>query len=251
MKLFWAGLKYFFSGYFSLIASIASVLGLILSFISDKESDIIALIAFVFFLIIILFRIFYVTKQFMLNKTEKGEHRFATYVYYSTIDGLQICYEMHKYLQCKTFIINEHIHEFSWSGTKIPRVSSLRQDVVRIDKSPNKEDYDKLILKFRKPLVYNDFSIVHIRMDIDDSDKGSNPYCGQRIEEELQLLSFRVELKHLALNHNAKIMRKKYKTTLEQGFQTIDTVAFDPMSRSYNYVVYQPEIGYKYKIDWS
>lgn len=251
MKLLWGGLKHFFSGYFSLIASIASILGLIIVFIPNKNQDIIALIAFIVFLLIILWRIFYVTKQFLLLKTEKGEHRFATYVNYSTIDGIHVCYELHKFLQCKTFIINEHIHEFSWSGTKMPVVTSMRQDIVRVEKSTSKEDYDKLILKYRKPLIYNDFSVVHIKMDIDDSDRQSRPYCSQRIEEEIQLLSFRVELKNLTASHDAKIMRKKFKTNLEQEYQTIGFVPFDTHSRSYYHVEFQPEIGYAYKIDWS
>ena len=68
MKLIARLLKYFFSGYVSFIASLASIIGVIIIFMSNKNQIIIALLAFILFLVIILFRVFYITKTFILQK---------------------------------------------------------------------------------------------------------------------------------------------------------------------------------------
>src|SRR5882724_7611082 len=119
--------KFFFSGEFNFIASISSIVGLLLVILTDLNAIIIALSCFVIFLLALLLKIYRVLKKFILQKTENGYHKFATYVRYSTEDGKHIVYELHKYLQCKTIIMDEHIHHFYWSGSADPNITSSLQ----------------------------------------------------------------------------------------------------------------------------
>lgn len=249
MKYLFKFLKFVFSTHFSLIASLASIVGLIIVFIQNRLSVYVALIAFILFLLIILIRLFFVFKTFLLQKTENGYHKFAIYVRYSTEDGSHISYELHKYIQCKSVIMNEHEHSFHWTGSKDPVISSHLQDYLRFIRT-HEGEYDKAIFRFKRPLTYNDFCIVHIKMDLDDSDGKSKHFCDQSILEPVQLVSFRIELKHLDDAKDAKIMRRRLNTKLIQDYDTIGYIKFDPKSQSYEHNIFNPETGYSYMVNW-
>jgi hypothetical protein len=162
MKSLVAFTRNFFNGYLSFIASLASIIGLILTFCIREWAVVIALITFVIFLTLILIRFFIVVKTFLLSKTIDGFHRFATYIRYSTEDGCLISYEVHKFLQCKIIASSEHIHKYHWSGSKNPVINSDLQEIAEIRIVP--DDYDEIVLRFKKPLTYNEFAVVHIKM---------------------------------------------------------------------------------------
>lgn len=244
-----SALKRFFSGTFGLIASIASIIGLIIVFVPDENKAVIALSVFVIFLIIILFRIFFVVETLLSRSYEKGFYKFATYVRYCTNDGNHIAYDLYKYVQCKTISLSEYEHDFYWSGTRPPVISSKLQKFISIVQSPN-GGMDKATFEFKTPLVYNDFGVIHIRMDLDDTDNRSQHYCEQTIKEEVHILNFRIELLHLANNADAKIMRKRLSAIQSRGYEVIGYVKFDTNSKSYEHLLFNPEMGYAYRIEW-
>lgn len=238
----------FFSGYFSFIASAASIIGLIITFSSSKNAVIIALITFILFLSIILIRFLLLVSTFLLHKTEDGSHRFATYIRYSTEDGRFISYEVHKYLQCKTMLMDNHIHKYHWTGSSVPNITSDLQEISNTKKIDG--DFDEVTLKFKKPLMYNDFCVVHIKMDIDDSSKKSQPFCETSVKEPVQLISFRIELRHLNISHNAKVTYRKTNAKFGEPF-FIKSIPFDKSSHSYEHIIHNPDMGYTYTIDWA
>jgi hypothetical protein len=241
-------LKLIFTGYLSAIGSIVSIIGLIVTFLSKEYAVIIALCSFVIFLIILLFRMFFVMKTFLLQKTLDGSHRFATYIRYSTEDGRHISYEIHKYVQCKSIIMNEHVHKFYWTGSKSPVITSELQEVGNLQK---KEDaFDEIILRFRKPLAYNEFAIIHLKMDLDDTDKAAKPFLEIAVKEALQLINFRIELRHVDAYHSAKVSKKKIDSQIAKD-ELIKFIPFDKSAHSYEYIINNPMVGYKYKIDWA
>jgi hypothetical protein len=191
--------------YFNLIAGSASIVGLFIVFLPNKNQAIIALCAFITFLLIILLRIFWLTEQFLKNKSENGYDKLATIVRYNSEGGRFITYEIQKYIQCKMLIMDKHIHEFYWSGSRLPKVES---ETMNFDSIKEGEDgYKKAILKFKTPLVYNGFFMVHIRMKMDDTDQRSKPYISMRVKEKTQLITFKVEL----LNKNDIFRMQEYR----------------------------------------
>lgn len=248
MKLFHKAIRFLLSGYFSFFASLASIGGLVIVISSKEYAVIIALVALILFLVIVLFKFFWVVNRFLLQKTEKGFHKFATYVRYSTEDGKHITYELHKYIQSKTLMISEHVHEFHWSGTCDPIITSSLQEFIEFNRTP-KGEYDKAIFRFKTPLAYNDFAIVQLRMELDDSDNKSEPYCEQSIKEPLQLINFRIELRHIEKHPDAKILRKRMGVSFSE-FEIIGFVKFDTNTRSYEHSQFNPNVGYAYRIQW-
>ena len=239
-----------FGNYFNIIAGLASIIGLFIVFLPGKNQVIIALSAFIVFLLIILLRIFWLTEQFLKNKSENGYDKLATIVRYRSEDGRFITNEIQKYIQCKMLIMDKHIHEYYWSGSGQPIVES---DTMNFDSIKDSEDgYKKAILKFKNPLVYNGFFIVHIRMKMDDADQISKPYINMRVKEKTQLITFKVELFYKHGNHvqNARISKKKLATLAPAGDEYIDNIPFNTKTFSYEYNIYDPEVGYSYKIEW-
>ena len=185
-KLF---VKTYLSGYFALIGTCASIFGLVIVFLPNPWALILALSIFVSMLMWIFYKIINLIDSFVSNKTSEGYLKFATYVRYSTSDGKHIHYELYKFIQCKQLLMDMHLHEFNWSGSKEPRVSSSQKDFIQIVKPISKNDLPKVALKFKKPLVYNDISIVEIIMDIDDSDHKSKKFVGHPVLENIQLIN--------------------------------------------------------------
>ena len=239
-----------FGSYFNIVAGLASVIGLFIVFLPNKNQVIIALCAFIAFLLIILIRIFWLTNQFLKNKSENGYDKLATLVRYRSEDGRFITNEIQKYIQCKTVIMDKHIHEFYWSGSTHPIVES---DTMSFDCIKESDDgYKKAFLKFKDPLVYNGVFVVHIRMKMDDSDQKSKPYISMRVKEKTQLVTFKVELFYKHGNHipNARISKKKLGTLAPMDDEYINNIPFNTKTFSYEYNIYNPEVGYSYKIEW-
>ena len=249
MKLLFKAIRFLFSGYITFIASLASIAGLIIAILNKTYAVFIALGILILFLSIVLLKFFSVVNRFLLQKTENGFHKFANYVRYSTNDGKHISYVLQKYIQAKVLMINEHVHKFHWSGTCEPIITSSLQEFVAFNRTP-KGEYDEVILRFKTPLTYNDFAIVHIKMELDDSDNKSEPYCEQAVKEPLQLLDFRIELRHLEQNPDAKILKKKLGAPFSE-YEILGYVKFDINSRCYEHSEFNPHVGYSYRIEWN
>ena len=250
MKDFSKLCKYFFSGTLTTIASIASIIGLIVAVVFQNYTAIIALSSIIVFLIILLFRIYQITRSFVIQRTHQGYNKLATYARYSTEDGKHITYELYKYIQCKSIIMDEHVHYFHWSGTNNPVINSALQEYKEFYKTP-KGQFDKAVFKFKKPLIYNDFTIVHIKMELDDSDFASEPYCEQSIKEPIQLISFRIELRDRKKSDNAKISRRKLDTPIPSKPEVYDYASFNETTMSYETIITSPDVGYAYSISWN
>lgn len=248
MKRFNSFLKAYYFGYFSLLVNLITLGGFIVIFTKEAYAVIISLITLVLFLLVILIRFLLIVRTFLLFKSEDGLHKFATYVRYSTVDGNIVDYEIHKYIQCKTFMIDKVKHRYHWTGSKKPVISSDLQHVVKTVE--NQGSYDEIYLEFKKPLVYNDFCVTHVRMKIDDSDQHGKKYISIKITEPVQLLSFRIDLKHLVSYKNARVTKSKANLPYPPD-ELITDIPFDQSTRSYEYIINNPDFGYHYKIDWS
>jgi hypothetical protein len=238
---------------FTIISGVASIVGLFIGYFKNEHQALIAISAFCLFLILILYKVFSTINKFVLQKTQDGSHRFASYIRYHTVDGDHIEYETHKYLQCKSLIMHTFTQNFKWTGTSFPKnITSEQQDVINIVRAEDKSNYDSVILKFREPLIYNEFTVIHVKMEMDDSDHVSRRLCSYKIEQPTQLLDFRVELKHLEENKDAEIKIRPFeKNKVAVDWEVIGWVKFDPKSRSYTKSIFNPKVGYHYVLDWS
>lgn len=189
--------------------------------------------------------------NYLLCSSPNGYINDSSYVRYFTRDGIHIEYETYKYIQCKKLLITEHEHGFKWSGTQAPEIFSDIQEVKKIENS-NNGTYDKVFLKFKKPLRYNECETIHVKMKLDNSDDKAKPYLETRLSSPLKLLRWKIELLHKQETYNGRAVfkRRKIGDEFNHQYDEIKTIAFDPISKSYDLSIPWPDPGYYYRLDW-
>lgn len=112
--------------------------------------------------------------------------------------------------------------------------------------------YDHVVLKFKKALSYNESAVVHFHANMDDVDNTAQPYLDVKIEEPISVVNFRVILayKDATFSERAQFMRKPINSGVPADYQILETVSFNSYSKSYEYVLTNPEVGYFYRLQW-
>lgn len=240
-----------FSGKFAFLASLASILGLIILILKEDWAVKLALLFFCLMLLVFTSYLIY-TLYRILDKRQVDHENRSTFIKYETSDGNKIIYETYKLLQSKKPVLTEFDYNFKWTGSIFPEVTSDFQDVINIidEKKPN--SYDKAILKFRKPLYYNQNTVLHFKAILDDVDKQSLPFVETKVKDEIDIIHYRIVLKNKPKDYNANAILEKQKIVNDTrtGFEKIREISFDQISKSYEYHLLNPEIGYFYRISW-
>ncbi len=239
-----------FSKQFYFLASLASLIGLFLFFVTTKWAVIVAL---GFFCIVLLsFTIALI--HTLLRLINLGNNEFeskSTFVKYETLDGKNIVFETYKLIQAKKTMLTEFSFSFKWSGSIMPTVNSDIQNVINIvdDQDPSK--YDKALLKFKKPLYFNENEVIHFKAILDDTDKQSGTYVSNRIIQDVDIIHYRIILKYKSADYdlNAILERKKI-NAINSNYEKLKEIAFDNITKSYEYHLLKPEINYNYRIRW-
>lgn len=232
----------------SIILGLITVIGFIFTFIGSPFHATIALIACILFLLIVLFRIFWVTEKYLQIKTRTGFEKLSTSVKYHTRDGKFINYELKKYLQCKRTIASTHEHIYHWTGSKSPGIESETMILQQVQDADN--GYKKAVFKLKEPLIYGSVFVAHIKMQLDDSDKKSEPQLEQMVLERMQLISFKVQLLYKRGNvGDAQLMRRPNNQT-NLPYEFLEAIPFDKKMFSYEYNLFSPEVGYTYRLSW-
>lgn len=134
----------------------------------------------------------------------------------------------------------------------MPKVTSDIQNVTNIldDQDPSK--YDRAILKFNKPLYFNENEVIHFKAILDDTDKQSGTYVSNRIIQDVDIIHYRIILKYKASDYdvNAILERNKINAINSTNYEKLKEIAFDNTTKSYEYHLLKPEINYNYRIRW-
>lgn len=225
-----------------------SIAGFFYVFLAARDQAIIALLVFIVFLLLIFVRIFYVSRSFLAQRTEDGYDRLATMAKFHCSDGKMVLYDLHKFIQCKQIMMAKHEHEFRWTGSSDPKISS---DTMNYEgPQPGEKGFTRAIFRFKKPLLYNDVFVVHIRMEIDDTDKKSKPYLQHWVHDPVQMITFRVELPYKTGRvQDARLLFREIGKEHEE-YKFIRGVPFDKKTSSYEYAVYNPQVNHCYMIEW-
>lgn len=241
-----------FAGKFAFFASLASVLGLIFLFIDDKWSMAVALAFFCLMLVVFTSYLIYALNKILDVKQTDHENR-STFIKYETLDGNLITYETYKLIQVKKPVLTEMDYNFKWTGTHLPIVTSDLQDVVNIvdEKDPTK--YDRALLKFKKPVYYNQNCVLHFKATLDDVDKVSQPFVETRVINEVDIIHYRIILKNKdeSFSQNAILEKRRIDSVLSVSFEKIREIPFDAVTKTFEYHLLNPEIGYFYRIRWN
>jgi hypothetical protein len=237
---------------FLFLGAVAAFTSLIFIFIESKYAIIISLIAVCLSLFIITFAILRVINKYIITVNPNSFDKKSSFVKYRSDDGVNIIFEVYRHLQCKRLIATEFEYNFKWSGTQKPIIKSNLQDVINIVTNNEKSVYDKAILKFKNPLLFNQTTIVHFLAELNDIDNMAKPHVDMRVDAPVDIVHFRIELRHKKNNFNkpAVLKRKLLNSDVPSNYEDIKSIPFDSLSKSYEHHLLRPEIGYCYKIEW-
>ena len=229
----------------TITGSIASIISLLTLTFQDKINAIFALFFIIVFLVLLLLR-----ALLFKFKHPSGAIKISTLNKYVTENGKNICYEVRKHIQSKKFVLRHYHHKFKWSGSNEPKIFSDLQEVLLTTRGNNIE-YDEIKLKFKKPLFYNEIGLIHLKMDLDDSDNKSKPYLAIKVEEPTKMIQFQCVLKYKPDGYDNKARLYRYKINSPIFSEsTIKKVNFDLITKSYDETVYNPDVGYYYVLKW-
>jgi hypothetical protein len=239
-----------FSKKFYFLASLASIIGLIVIFINDKKSVVIALVFFCLMLLAFTISLIFI----IFKATSLGTNEFeskSTFVKYETSDGKSINFEIYKLIQSKKPILSEYSFNFKWSGTIIPKITSDLQDVINVMDLQDSTQYDKAILKFKKPVYFNENQVIHFKAILNDVDEQSGTYVSNRITQDIDIIHYRIILKYKPSSYKSNaILEKRKIVSINSNFEKVTEIGYDSITKSYEYHLLKPDLGYVYRISW-
>lgn len=239
-----------FSKQFYFFASLASVIGLILMFINDKHSVVIALAFFCLMLSIFTISLLYTLFKITGLNSNDFESK-STFVKYETLDSKNITFEIYKLIQSKKPILSDYSFNFKWSGSIIPTITSDLQEVINVMDLQDPTQYDKAILKFKKPVYYNDNQVIHFKASLNDVDRKSETFVSNRITQEVDIIHYRIILKYKAENYDTNaILEKRKINSINSNFEKVAEIGFDNVTKSYEYHLLKPDLNFIYRIVW-
>ena len=242
----------FIRPYFALAASICSIIGLIIVVLSDKDATIIALVTLCLCMILILIGVILAINKMLILNYGKDYKGISSFYVYQTDDGEKSTFETYRLIQCKRMFLSQIEYKFKWSGSLMPKIWSNSQIVDNIVHHDDVQQWDTAILKFKKPLTYNESTVVHIRTENDDHDGTAKPYIYCRLESPIDIMQFRVLLAYKADNYAEKAIfeRKLISQEIDTDFEYIESVPFNSLYKQYYHVVVNPSPGYIYRLRW-
>jgi len=241
------------AGPFYVIGSLCSITSIAVLCFNDKNAAIIALGVFCLGLLLFLIGIFKVLNRF-LEKENNNHKCISSFIQYSTDDNENITVETYKIIQVKCSLIQEYDAGFKWSGKETPDISSELQDFKIIKRANNSAEYDYAVLVFRKPVLFNETTVVHFKTNSNDVNKISLPYIEIPIRQPIEFVQICISLGYKDQNFNktAKISKRLLtnENQILQEHQNFDSIAFDKIHKQYIYRLINPKVGYSYKISW-
>lgn len=236
----------------AILSGISAIAGFVVALCSDKDKAIIALIAIIVFLIALLLSVWYTISKIVHKEYDKDYLKLSFFTKYECLDRTHISYDGYRLIQSKRALLSDIQWAFKWTGSRPPRISSTLQDCDGHIIRSSSNDYDHVVLKFKKALFYNESAVVHFHADMDDVDGTAQPHLDVRVEEPISVVDFRVILAYKDANftEQAKFMRKPVNSRVPSDYQILETVNFNTHSKSYEYVLTNPEVGYFYRLEW-
>lgn len=250
LKDIYVTLSNIFSKQFYFLASLASFVSLFVVFFNDKYAILIALCFFCLMLFVFTSALIYALFR-IINISNIDYESKSTFIKYETLDANFITYEIYKTIQSKKAIITEFPYNFKWTGSIMPKISSDLQQLDLVFDNNDSSKYDYALLKFKKPLYFNQNEVIHVKAVLDDTDKKSQTYISTRITQEIDIIHYRVILKYKPVDYqvNALLLKRKI-NAIDAEFELQKEIHFDNTSKSYELHLLKPDIGYIYKLSW-
>ena len=242
-------LKKYIYPWFIDAASLASLLGLIIAFCSEDYAVIVALITFCISLLILLIAGLIAINKIIIRNYTNEYKKISSFYNFQCDDGIHSTFETFRLIQCKRSLLTEIKYDFKWSGSIIPKISSENQRIEIISERDETGTTTSLI-KFKKPLTYNETTVLHIKTENDDADNTALPYLSCKIDTPIDVIQFRILLAYKADDYSKPAMISRKRINSDEEYQIIGSATFNQKYKQYFYISARPDAGYIYKIEW-
>lgn len=234
------------------LASICSILGLVLMFINSKTACIVALCVICLGFAAIIWGILRGINRVILDNSEKDYKSIYTSYIYQSKDGRKSTLDTYRMIQCKRLFLTDIHFNFKWTGTKMPILSSKTQTIENVSHNDNCNKWDEAVVKFNRPLRYNECAVMNIKSDHDDVDNAAKPWLSCKLVNPIEMITYHVMLsyKENSYHEPAVFERKKIDMDVDGDFEYIESVAFDEGNKVYSFSIVNPEPGYIYRLRW-
>lgn len=238
--------------FWNIVCGLSSILSLGLLIFGDKNAVIIALSFFCFSLLTVLIAILYALNSYLKKGKDSDYKRIATHIKYDALDKTHINYDVYRIVQAKCILLQKIIHGYHWTGSKEPEIDSKYQTVTNKQVRGESDDmYSTVDLQFREPLLYNETTVAHFNSKMDDTDMKAEPFVSFKTTNS-EFLFFKIILRYKdsSFCEPATLYKRKINATTMNKDKAIETIPFDKESKSYEYSMPAPEVGYFYTIQW-
>lgn len=210
-------LKKYVYPWFVDMASFASIIGLIIAFVSDDRAVFIALVTFCLVLLILLFASLFAVNRVILRNYPVEYKKISSFFIFQCDDGVHSTFETYRLIQCKRSLLTELEYNYRWSGSISPKISSENQRIEELACRTD-DNYHTAIIKFKKPLTFNESAVLHIKTSNDDAKGDALPYLSCKIDTPIDIMQFRVLLAYKPDDYSrqAYVRRRKINASKEE-----------------------------------
>lgn len=245
-------LKAYIGPVYTGLASLCSIVGLVLVFMNSKTACIVALSAFCIGFVALIYGILRAINKIILENSDKEYKSISTSYVYQSKDGRKSTLDTYRMIQCKRLFLTEIHFNFKWTGTKMPKLSSDIQTIERVRHNEDGNKWDDAVVRFSKPLRYNECTVMSIKSENDDVDNTAKPWLSCKLSAPIDMINYHVLLSYKSdgYNQSAVFERKKIDTDVDGDFEYLESVSFDTGNKIYRFCKVNPEPGYIYRLRW-
>lgn len=196
--------------------------------------------------------ILYIAHELIRRHHQCDYDMIGSFAEFNSSNGKTSTFDTYRLIQCKRTMLSEIKYNFKWTGSKLPTVSSSCQEVGSPVCSPTADEWDYVVLRLKKPLVYNECTVVHMHTDNDDTDGRAKPYISLKVERPIAYIHFRVLLSYKPRDYQETAVLEKIRigAAVDTDWQTIESVPFDQDHKMYTSMMVRPVPGYRYRLRW-
>lgn len=230
----------------TVLGTIASVVGVAVVFVADTGKAAVALLCVILFLSAVSLHAIFFLRKFLRAKYPTDYLKLSSFITFEAMDDNHSRYDEYRFIQSKRPILTEVQWRFKWTGSKTPKISSTLQN-CNGKVSLNANGFDIARMQLKRPLRFNESTMLHFHADMDDVERNAKPMVFQKVSEPIDVINFKVVLRNKTSNPNARLIRKSMVSSTDE---VLETVPFDTDTKSYQHTLPNPEVGYFYRLEW-
>lgn len=125
-------LKTYIGAIYGLMASLCSIMSLVLLFVNSRVALIVALIVFCIGLLVITYGIVRGINKMIMDNSNEEYKRIASFFIFQSNDGVKSTFEVFRMIQSKRLFLSEIPYNFKWTGSAQPILTSRSQQITDV-----------------------------------------------------------------------------------------------------------------------